>query len=91
MKRDQQKRAVHKGGMEGNRWIEGVRQKQEQGWKEGIKRRGGGWVGTQRQIEIILKYGVAHAVSAGIGVAAYTTYTHTNACMLPRRPAGCLQ
>lgn len=31
------KRAEHKSGMEGNRWIEGVRQKERQGWKGGIK------------------------------------------------------
>lgn len=42
MKRDQQKSAVHKGRMEGNRWIEGVWQKQKQGRREGIKWRGGG-------------------------------------------------
>lgn len=92
MKRDQQKGAVHKSGMEGNRWIEGVRQKERQGWKGGIKRAEDKRAKKDRN-RLFLNCG-------GTGAARFPNsqrfigahkQTHTHGNMLLWSPAGCLQ
>ena len=86
MKRDRQKTAVHKRRMEGNRWIEGVRQKERQGWKGGIK--WGGDKHTETDRKRLFRMPMLHALSAGIRAArwlltqhtqTYTHHTHTRA------------
>lgn len=47
--RSTKERGTQKNRIDGNRWIEGVRQNERQGWKGGIK--SGGVVSIRRRIE----------------------------------------
>jgi len=75
MKRDQQKRAVYKSRMEGNRWIDSVRQKERR-----MERRDqDGWgISTWRQIERdYFQIPALHNLSTGIGVGRWLLTRHT--------------
>ena len=75
MKRDRQKSAVHKRRMEGNRWIEGVRQKERQGWKGGIK--WGRDKHTETDRKRLFRMPMLHTLSSGIRAARWLLTQHT--------------
>lgn len=74
----------------GNRWIEGVRRKERQGWKGGIK--WGGDKHTETDRKRLFRRPMPHILSAGIRAARWLltqhtqTYTHTQT-----RTATCCQ
>lgn len=78
MKRDQQKSAVHKTGMEGNRWIEGVRQKERQGWKGGDQVRRDRRTKTDRKR--LFRMPMLHTRSTGIRAARWLLTQQTQTC-----------
>lgn len=68
---------VHKRRMEGNRWIEGVRQKERQGLKEGIKWGWGGGKHTETDRKRLFGMPMLHTLSEGIRAARWLLTQHT--------------
>lgn len=70
---------TQKNRIDGNRWIEGVRQNERQGWKGGIKSGGGVVVSIRRRIEkdYFERRMLLYSLSTGIRAARWLLTQHT--------------